>query len=426
MRAAVVTEFGAPLEISDLELPTPGFGEALVRVETSGVCHTDLHAAHGDWPVKPQPPFVPGHEGYGTVVALGTGVRDLEVGDKVGNAWLWSACGSCEYCRTGWETLCESQQNGGYSVNGSFGTYMLVNAAYAPRIPDGVDPLEIAPILCAGVTVYKGLKVTDTRPGQWVAISGIGGLGHIAVQYARAMGLRVVAIDVDDSKLALATRLGAEVVVNARTSDVVAEVQKATGGVHGVLVTAVHPQAFGQAIGSTSVPDPGPTASSGHGLIDHCSSGSSDYRQCVGGSVGIDPDNKLILLCDMDIGAVLLPMGDVVRRRPKKALRGRQVTGHYPRQRVGQASNQATEAGPGRRRRPNRVDKIPARAPTAGAIGFTSHTQPGGNTDPVRPAPGQPPQTLTNGSAPRIGRGLGGPQVGSEDFVADSGRRHAA
>src|SRR6478735_558423 len=142
-----------------------------------------------------------------------------------------------------------SQQNGGYSVDCSFGTYMLVNAAYAPRIPDGVDPLEIAPILCAGVTVYKGLKVTDTRPGQWVAISGIGGLGHIAVQYARAMGLRVVAIDVDDSKLALATRLGAEVVVNARTSDVVAEVQKATGGVHGVLVTAVHPQAFGQAIG---------------------------------------------------------------------------------------------------------------------------------------------------------------------------------
>jgi propanol-preferring alcohol dehydrogenase len=199
-----------------------------VKLETSGVCHTDLHAAHGDWPVKPQPPFVPGHEGYGTVVALGDGVDDLKIGDKVGNAWLWSACGSCEYCRTGWETLCESQQNGGYSVNGSFGTYMLVNAAYAPRIPDNVDPLEIAPILCAGVTVYKGLKVTDTRPGQWVAISGIGGLGHIAVQYARAMGLRVVAVDIDDSKLALATRLGAEVAVNAAASDVVAEVQTAT------------------------------------------------------------------------------------------------------------------------------------------------------------------------------------------------------
>jgi alcohol dehydrogenase, propanol-preferring len=235
MRAAVVTEFGAPLEISDLEPPTLGYGEALVKLETSGVCHTDLHAAHGDWPVKPQPPFIPGHEGYGTVVALGDGVDDLKIGDKVGNAWLWSACGRCEYCRTGWETLCESQQNGGYSVNGSFGTYMLVNAAYAPRIPDNVDPLEIAPILCAGVTVCKDLKVTDTRPGQWVAIYGIGGLGHLAVQYARAVGLRVVAVDIDDSKLALATRLGAEVVVNARTSDVVAEVQKATGGVHGVL-----------------------------------------------------------------------------------------------------------------------------------------------------------------------------------------------
>jgi len=249
MRAAVVHQLGSPLTIDEIELPKPDHGQALVKLETSGVCHTDLHAAHGDWPVKPTPPFIPGHEGYGTVVALGAGVEDLEVGDKIGNAWLWSACGRCEYCRTGWETLCEDQRNGGYTVDGSFGSYMLVDAAYAARIPDGVDPVEVAPILCAGVTVYKGLKVTDTRPGQWVAISGIGGLGHVAVQYAIAMGLRVVAIDIDDAKLALATRLGAEVVVDARTADVVAEVQKATGGVHGVLVTAVHPKAFGQAIG---------------------------------------------------------------------------------------------------------------------------------------------------------------------------------
>ncbi len=249
MHAAVVTGFDEPLQVETLDLPTPGYGEVLVKLETSGVCHTDLHAAQGDWPVKPTPPFVPGHEGCGTVVALGDGVDDLKVGDKVGNAWLWSACGRCEYCRTGWETLCESQRNGGYTVNGSFGSFMLVEAAHAARIPEGADPIEVAPILCAGVTVYKGLKVTDTRPGQWVAISGIGGLGHVAVQYARAMGLRVVAVDIDDSKLALATRLGAEVAVNARTADVVAEVQKATGGVHGVLVTAVHPQAFGQAIG---------------------------------------------------------------------------------------------------------------------------------------------------------------------------------
>lgn len=249
MRAAVVAQLGAELEVTEVDLPAPGPGEALVKLETSGVCHTDLHAAQGDWPVKPTPPFIPGHEGYGTVVAVGPGVDNLAVGDKVGNAWLWSACGHCEYCRTGWETLCEQQRNGGYSVNGSFGSYMLVDADYAPRIPDGADPLEVAPILCAGVTVYKGLKVTDTRPGQWVAISGVGGLGHVAVQYARAMGLRVAAVDVDDSKLELARRLGAEVTVNARAGDAVDQVQQATGGTHGVLVTAVNPTAFSQAIG---------------------------------------------------------------------------------------------------------------------------------------------------------------------------------
>ncbi len=251
MRAAVVTEFGAPLQISDLDLPTP---PATAKPGQAGDLRGLPHGSScGPWGLARQTATAvhPGPRGLRHRRGLVRGVTDLKLGDKVGNAWLWSACGSCEYCRTGWETLCESQQNGGYSVNGSFGTYMLVNAAYAARIPDGVDPLEVAPILCAGVTVYKGLKVTDTRPGQWVAISGIGGLGHIAVQYARAMGLRVVAVDVDDAKLALAASLGAEVTVNAKTSDVVEEVQKATGGVHGVLVTAVHPQAFGQAIGLT-------------------------------------------------------------------------------------------------------------------------------------------------------------------------------
>ncbi|MEZ0053135.1 propanol-preferring alcohol dehydrogenase [Mycobacterium sp. MAA66] len=249
MRAAVVTAYGAPLEITELEVPSPGYGEALVHLDASGICHTDLHAARGDWPVKPELPFVPGHEGIGTVVSLGGGVRDLEIGDKVGNAWLWSACGRCEYCRSGRETLCEHQSNGGYTVNGSFGTYMLVNADYAARIPHGADPVEVAPILCAGVTVYKGLKVSGALPGQWVAISGIGGLGHIAVQYAHAMGLRVVAVDVDVAKLTLAKSLGAEVVVNARAGDAAEAVQHATGGAHGVLVTAVQPQAFRQAIG---------------------------------------------------------------------------------------------------------------------------------------------------------------------------------
>ncbi len=251
MQAAVVKEFGTALSVEEYPLPTPGPGQALVKLISSGVCHTDLHAAEGDWPLKPSPPFVPGHEGVGEVVALGEGVTSLAVGDLVGNAWLWTACGACEYCGTGWETLCESQQNGGYSVDGSFGEYMLVDAEFAPRIPDGADPVEIAPVLCAGVTVYKGLKMTETRPGQWVVISGIGGLGHIAVQYAVAMGLRVAAVDIADDKLALARKHGAEITVNARNDDPVESIQRQTGGVHGVLVTAVHPAAFGQAIGMT-------------------------------------------------------------------------------------------------------------------------------------------------------------------------------
>ncbi|MBT2249588.1 alcohol dehydrogenase AdhP [Arthrobacter sp. BHU FT2] len=249
MQAAVVEKFGADLQVRSLPIPTPGPGEALVKVLTTGVCHTDLHAAEGDWPVKPAPPFVPGHEGVGEVVALGDGVTGLSVGDLVGNAWLWSACGTCQYCGSGWETLCEGQKNGGYSVDGSFGEYMLVDARFAARIPAGSDPVEVAPVLCAGVTVYKGLKMTEAKPGQWVTISGIGGLGHIAVQYAVAMGLRVAAVDIADDKLALARAHGAELTVNALHEDPAEVIQRDTGGCHGVLVTAVHPSAFGQAIG---------------------------------------------------------------------------------------------------------------------------------------------------------------------------------
>ncbi len=249
MRAAVVVAPDKPLEVRDVPIPSPGPGEVLVRVITSGVCHTDLHAARGDWPVPPKADLIPGHEGYGEVVALGDGVTSLKVGDLVGNAWLWSACGACEYCRTGWETLCEQQKNGGYGVDGSFGEYMLVDERFAARIPEGSDPVEVAPILCAGVTVYKGLKVAEVNPGEWVVISGIGGLGHIAVQYAIAMGMRVAAVDIDDAKLDLAKKHGAEVVLNAAEEDPVAAIQQQIGGAHGVLVTAVHPKAFAQSTG---------------------------------------------------------------------------------------------------------------------------------------------------------------------------------
>jgi len=252
MRAAVVRAFKKPLEITEIDIPKPTGFEALVKVEYSGVCHTDLHAAQGDWPVKPTPPFVPGHEGIGTVVEVGPDVNRIKVGDIVGNAWLWSACGECEYCETGWETLCLKQQNGGYSVDGSFAEYMLVDSRYCPVIPDGVDLAGAAPVLCAGVTVYKGLKMTDTKPGEWVLISGVGGLGHLAVQYAVAMGRRVAAVDIAEEKLALARKHGAEVTVNAsKSADPAVEIQDLTGGgVHGALVTAVNGHAFPQAIGA--------------------------------------------------------------------------------------------------------------------------------------------------------------------------------
>jgi len=249
MQAAVVEKFGEPLVVREVPVPSPGPGQVLVEIFASGVCHTDLHAADGDWPVKPTLPFTPGHEGAGTVVELGPGVTHLKLGDRVGLAWLHSACGHCNFCLSGWETLCLEQKNSGYSVNGSFAQYALAQADYLGRLPENLSFVDAAPILCAGVTTYKGLKETETRPGEWVVISGVGGLGHVAIQYARAMGLRVAAVDLGPEKMALARKLGAEIAVDAKTQDPAAEIQKQIGGAHGVLVTAVSTIAFKQAIG---------------------------------------------------------------------------------------------------------------------------------------------------------------------------------
>jgi Zn-dependent alcohol dehydrogenases len=249
MKAAVVNAFGQPLQIREVPIPSPGPGQALLKIIATGVCHTDLHAADGDWPVKPTPPFIPGHEGAGVVVKLGTGVTHLKEGDRVGIAWLHSACGHCEFCFSGWETLCRSQQNSGYSVNGSFAEYALASADFVGRIPEQLSFVEAGPILCAGVTTYKGLKETEARPGEWVVISGVGGLGHIAIQYAKAMGLRVAAVDVGKEKLALARKLGAELTADVASENAAGKIQEITGGAHGVLVTAVSPVAFKQAIG---------------------------------------------------------------------------------------------------------------------------------------------------------------------------------
>jgi propanol-preferring alcohol dehydrogenase len=247
MKAAVVREFKKPLVIEDMPIPEPADDEILVRFMATGVCHTDLHAAHGDWPVKPNPPFIPGHEGVGYVAKAGKSVKRVKEGDRVGVPWLHTACGYCSHCRTGWETLCGKQQNTGYSVNGTFAQYGLADPDFVGILPDNLEFGAAAPILCAGVTVYKGLKEAEVKPGEWVIISGVGGLGHMAVQYAKAMGMHVAAVDVFEDKLALARELGADLTIDARDKDAVEKVQTTIGGAHGALVTAVSPQAMEQA-----------------------------------------------------------------------------------------------------------------------------------------------------------------------------------
>ena len=246
MRAAVVTSFDEPLVIKEVPTPEPGEGQILVRIEASGLCHTDIHAARGDWPVKPTPPFIPGHEGVGIIEQLGAGVTEQSTGDRVAIPWLGYACGTCEYCITGWETLCESQLNTGYAIDGGHAEYAVADARYVIRVPEGIDPAEAAPLTCAGVTTYKAVKVGGVTPGDRVAIFGIGGLGHLALQYAQIFGGETIAIDVTEEKLALAKQLGAAHLVNAATTDPVAEIE-ALGGADVAVVLAANPHVIEQA-----------------------------------------------------------------------------------------------------------------------------------------------------------------------------------
>ena len=246
MRAVVVPGFGQPLVIEDRPVPEPGPGQVVVRMEASGLCHTDIHAANGDWPVTPTVPFIPGHEGVGIVTAVGAGVTSPPAGQRVAVPWLGYACGTCRFCLTGWETLCLSQQNTGYSVDGCYAEYFLAEAAFATPVPAGIDPREAAPLTCAGVTTYKAIKVGNVRPGNLVAISGIGGLGHLALQYAKIFGGTVAAIDITDDKLKLAAELGADIVIDARDEDP-AEVLHAHGGADVAVGLAVDDRSFATA-----------------------------------------------------------------------------------------------------------------------------------------------------------------------------------
>lgn len=249
MKAALVTTFTEPLTLVERDIPEPGPGQVLVRIEACGLCHTDIHAANGDWPVTPTPPFVPGHEGIGTVEKLGAGVTGRSIGDRVAIAWLGDACGECRYCIDGRETLCEKQENSAYSIDGAFADYAVASAKYVVAVPDGLSSFEAAPLSCAGLTTYKALKVAKIVPTENVAIFGIGGLGHLAVQYARIMGGNVIAVDIEDAKLRLATELGADHTVNAATVDPVQAIQ-ALGGADVALVLAASNTVFAQAFAS--------------------------------------------------------------------------------------------------------------------------------------------------------------------------------
>lgn len=249
MKAAVVPHLGAKLEIREIPIPEPGPGQVLIRMHASGLCHTDIHAANGDWPVKPMPPFVPGHEGIGTITELGAGADLHRVGERVSIAWLGSACGHCPYCLSGWETLCESQQNSGYSVNGAWAEYAVADDRYVVTVPDTVTSFDAAPLTCAGVTTFKAIKVSGIQPGETAVVFGIGGLGHLAVQYARLFGGKVIAVDIEDTKLGLAMELGADHVVNAHQVDPV-EAIRDLGGADVAVSLAASPRSFEQAFSS--------------------------------------------------------------------------------------------------------------------------------------------------------------------------------
>jgi propanol-preferring alcohol dehydrogenase len=250
VKAAVVRSFDRPLAVEDVPIPEPGAGQVLVRVETCGLCHTDIHAARGEWPVKPSPPFVPGHEGVGIVERVGAGeMYGLEPGTRVALPWLGYACGVCRYCNSGRETLCPHQLNMGYAIDGGFAEYALGYARHVVRVPDGIDPADASPLTCAGVTTYKAVKVSGAMSSSLVAVFGAGGLGHLAIQYARITGASVVAVDVNPARLESALAAGAEHAVNPAEEDPVAAIQR-LGGADAAISTAVMPVAFEQAFRS--------------------------------------------------------------------------------------------------------------------------------------------------------------------------------
>ena len=249
MKAAVLREIGKPLTIEEVPTPSPGPGQVLIRVEACGVCHSDLHLAEGDWdllrPVT-KIPLILGHEAAGTIAALGEGASGVRVGDRVGVPWIHYTCGECEFCKEGKEELCVKQKVTGCMVDGGFAEYMLAPATHASPLPASLGSVDVAPQLCAGLTVFKAMKAAGVTAGQRMAVFGAGGLGHLAIQIAKAMGVQVGAVDIADDKLEFAKSLGAEWTVNA--AEPVHKKLRAMGGVHVAMVCAASPAAYETAL----------------------------------------------------------------------------------------------------------------------------------------------------------------------------------
>jgi alcohol dehydrogenase, propanol-preferring len=249
MKAAVLHELKKPLSIEEVDQPSSGENDVLIKVDACGVCHSDLHIIEGDWKQFggiTKIPLIPGHEIAGRVAQVGSAVRDLKVGDRVGVPWIYWTCGECEFCREGFENLCSKQKITGCTVDGGYAEYIKAPATHATRIPEGISAAEAAPLFCAGVTVYRALKQAQLAPGQRLAVFGIGGLGHLAVQIGKHMGAEVTAVDVAEDKLALAASLGAVRTLNASSANVAKDLRRA-GGMHVVLVTSGSKAAYDMA-----------------------------------------------------------------------------------------------------------------------------------------------------------------------------------
>ena len=251
MRAVQVVRAGGPLELVERDLPEPARGEVRVRVEVCGVCHSDSFTVEGQWP-NLSVPRIPGHEIAGVIDAVGAGVVGWRAGQRVGVGWFGGNCGHCEPCRRGWLIDCRNLRIPGISYDGGYAEAMVAPVNALAAIPDEFDAAEAAPLLCAGVTTFNALRHSGAMPGDVVAILGIGGLGHLGVQFASKLGFRTVAIARGADKEALSRRLGAHHFIDSATEDVAAALNR-LGGARAVLATVASAKAMTPVIDGLAV-----------------------------------------------------------------------------------------------------------------------------------------------------------------------------